>query len=276
LGYWQRLAKIRLPLENINLMEAIPVDEPDSSYTHFKGKDAIGHVAEAQAEGIIDSAEIHGTETPGHLSAAADAARDTAAVLTLALAVLQHTGQGSLGVLSILALGWIFWKTGRSAWLGWFRLERLHRILAQEKWEIEHHRQQERDELRVLYAAKGFEGKLLEDVLDVLMADGDRLLRVMVEEELGLRLQAYEHPLKQAFGAFIGALAATIVMLAAFAVYPAWGLLIGGLAVIGISASTSALQAKNAVIAAVIWNIGILAFAFGSVYFLLDTFYGLH
>ncbi len=90
---------------------------------------------------------------------------------------------------------------GRSAWLGWSRLERLHRILAQEKWEIEHNREQEREELGVLYAAKGFEGKLLEDVLDVLMADGDRLLKVMVEEELGLTLESQVHPLKQGLGA---------------------------------------------------------------------------
>ncbi len=35
------------------------------------------------------------------------------------------------------------------------------------------------------------------------MADDNRLLRVMLEEELGLTLEAYEHPLKQAFGALL-------------------------------------------------------------------------
>lgn len=249
------------------------MEEPDRSFAHFKGKDALNHVVEAQAEGLIDSAEIHGTETPGHLSAAADAARDTAVFLSLMWAFLARAGLASFGVLSILALGWIFWKAGRSAWLGWFRLERLHRVLAQEKWEIEHNRQQERDELGVLYAAKGFEGKLLEDVLDVLMADGDRLLRIMAEEELGLRLQVYEHPLKQSMGAVIGGGAAAIAALLGFFIYPAWGLLVGSLAIAGVAAAMSARQAQNNIISAVVWNLGIFAFAFSSVYFLLDAFY---
>lgn len=247
------------------------MDQPDDSCSHFKGKDAIGHVVEAQAEGLIDSAEIHGTETPGHLSAAADSARDTAAVIALVWAVLAHLHQINAVILAVLALGWTFWKAGRSAWLSWFRLERLHRVLAQEKWEIEHHRQQERDELRVLYATKGFEGKLLEDVLDVLMADGDRLLRVMVEEELGLRLQAYEHPLKQSLGALIGALLASFITIAVFVVFPTWGALIGAAAVICVSSAVSAYHARNGIIAAIVWNLGILAFAFGFVYLLLDA-----
>lgn len=245
----------------------------ETSFSHFNGKDALEHVVEAQAEGLIDSTEIHGTETPGHISAASDAARDTAVTLTFTWAVLAHMDTFGWGILAIFSLGVICWKTGRSAWLGWSRLERLHRVLAQEKWEIEHHRQQERDELRVLYAAKGFEGGLLEDVLDVLMADGDRLLKVMVEEELGLRLQAYEHPLKQALGALAGASFAALVTLAAYAIYPLWGVLIGAFLVTALSAAVSASQARNAVVSAIAWNLGIFSFALGTVYFLLDTFY---
>lgn len=247
------------------------MDQPDDSFSHFKGKDAMGHVAEAQAEGIIDSAEIHGTETPGHLAAAADSARDTAAAMALVWALLVQLHQSSALLLGIFAAGWTFWKIGRSAWLGWFRLERLHRVLAQEKWEIEHHRQQERDELRVLYAAKGFEGKLLEDVLDVLMADGDRLLRVMVEEELGLRLQAYEHPLKQALGSLIGAVFAVFITLAGMWLLPSWGVLLGAALVVALASAHSAHYARNGKIAAIMWSLGILAFAFGVVYLLLDT-----
>src|SRR5262249_17492251 len=141
-------------------------ESPNVNPSHFKGKDAIEHVAEAQAQGIIASAEIHGTEIPGHISAATDAARETGLVLALVwviLAFLQLPFFVIALFIDIFACGWILWKMGRSAWLGWFRLERLHRIVAQEKWEIEHHRQQEREELKALYAAKGFEGKLLED-----------------------------------------------------------------------------------------------------------------
>ena len=35
------------------------------SQDHFKGKDALHHIAEVQAKGMLASAEIHGAETPG-------------------------------------------------------------------------------------------------------------------------------------------------------------------------------------------------------------------
>jgi vacuolar iron transporter family protein len=175
--------------------------------------------------------------------------------------------------IDITGLGLVFWKTGRSAWLGWFRLERLHRIVAQEQWEIEHHRQQEREELKALYAAKGFEGKLLEDVLDVLMADGDRLLRVMVEEELGLTLESHEHPLKQGLGAFIGSFLAALICSLCFFLYPAWGLVIGAALVLAIGSAIAAKRERNRIIPAIVWNIGIGAVSFGFVYFMISYFF---
>ena len=173
--------------------------------------------------------------------------------------------------MAVFAIGWVIWKTGRSAWLAWFRLERLHRIVAQEKWEIEHHRQQERDELKALYAAKGFEGKLLEDVMDVLMADGDRLLRIMVEE-VGLSLESQEHPLKQCIGALVGSLLAALLCLVLFYIYPTWGLLIGSVIGLGLGSAIAAQHERNKVIAAIVWNLGIGAVAFGFVYFIIDYF----
>lgn len=243
--------------------------------SHFKGKEAIEHVAEAQAQGIISSTEIHGTEIPGHISAATDAARETAVVLALVWVLLMELQLPFAQIATLLAIfagGWILWKTGRSAWLAWSRLERLHRIVAQEKWEIEHHRQQERDELKALYAAKGFEGKLLEDVMDVLMADGDRLLRVMVEEELGLSLESHEHPLKQSIGALTGSFLAALLCLLAFFIYPQWGLLIGSIAGLGVGSAIAAQHERNKIVPAVIWNLGIGAIAFGFVYFIIDYF----
>lgn len=242
-------------------------------HDHFQGKDAVGHVAEAQAHGIIASTEIHGTETPGHLSAGTDSARQTAVALLLLEIVLQHlnvpfvaTGQ----ILAVFGCGWFFWKTGRSAWLGWARLERLHRVIAEEKWEIEHHRQQERDELRVLYQAKGFEGKLLEDVLDVLMADGDRLLRVMVQEELGFSLGVHEHPLKQCTGAALGVIIGLTVCLATFYLHPPVGILFGALIVTIGATAISAKYEGNKLIPAVVWNIGMLILSCGCAYYLLN------
>ena len=243
------------------------------SSDHFKDKDALGHVVEAQAQGIISSAEVHGTEIPGNYSAGADATRETSlvlAILWLLLTTLDIPLSHILILLSVFSFGWLLWKAGRSAWLGWFRLERLHRILAEERWEIENYRQQEREELGVLYAAKGFEGKLLEDVLDVLMADNDRLLKVMVEEELGLSLATSQHPLKQAVGAVFGVVTATFICLLLLILLPAYGILIGAAIAIGAASATSARLSKNKPVAAIIWNLGIASLAFGSIYFLLQ------
>lgn len=242
---------------------------------HFKGKDAIDHVAEAQAKGIASAAEIHGTEIPGHISACTDAARDTALLLAFFWIFLIHFSvppTQAILFLSIFGVGLILWKAGRSAWLGWSRLERLHRVVAQEKWEIEHNRGQEREELTVLYAAKGFEGKLLNDVIDVLMADGDRLLRVMVQEELGLSLESHEHPLKQALGAAIGTLIALIFCLACYLLYPPFGMPIGSALTLALSAAVAAHHEGNRIIPAVIWILGIGVVSFGFVYFFAEFF----
>lgn len=248
----------------------------DSNPTHFKGKDAIAHVAEAQAQGIMAAAELHGAETSGKASAGADALRDCSLYLLLGWELLNHTQidhTARLYLLGILGISLLIWKAGRSAWLGWSRLERLHRVLAQEKWEIEHNRQQERDELRVIYATKGFEGKLLEDVLDVLMADGNRLLKVMAEEELGLSLESHEHPLMQSLGAFMGALAAILTTLLGLWINNQWGALAAAVICIASGGALTAVHARNRIIPAIVWNLGLLAISYGSFYFLIDYFF---
>jgi VIT1/CCC1 family predicted Fe2+/Mn2+ transporter len=141
-------------------------------------------------------------------------------------------------------------------------------VVAQEKWEIEHNRPQEREELKALYSAKGFEGKLLDDVIDVLMADGDRLLRVMVEEELGLSLESHEHPLKQAIGAALGALIGCALCLLVFFIYPPWGIVIGAALAMILSAASAAQHEGNKLVPAIVWNLGIGAIAFGFAWFM--------
>ena len=227
-------------------------------------------------KGIAATAESHGTEMPGHISAGADAAKETALALlllwmTLTLIGAQHLWAG----LIIFSVAWIVWKMGRSAWLGWSRLERLHRVIEEEKWEIEHHRGQEREELLALYGAKGFDGPLLDEVVDVLMADEDRLLRVMLEEELGLFLHVYEHPLKQASGAGIGALIGIGIALLGLWVWPALGLLVGAFLMIGVAGATAAIYEGNRLLPAVVWNLALAALGTGLGYFTLRLIGGL-
>jgi len=149
--------------------------------------------------------------------------------------------------------------------------QRLHRIIEEERWEIEHHRAQEKQELTEMYEAKGLTGKLLEEVIDVLMADDNRLLRVMLEEELGLTLEAYEHPLKQAFGALCGSFVSAGVCLIGFWALPSLGLPILAAAVVAASTTVSAKLERNRVWKTIVWNLAIAGLTAGSVYFLIAS-----
>ena len=239
--------------------------------SHFQGKDPVAHVIEKQAEGITALSESHGTEMPGHLSAGADAAREMGVYLLILWTLLSVFNAPTFLILTTFGIGFLAWKTGRSAQLGWARLERLHRLIEQERCEIENNRPEEREELTALYAAKGFEGKLLKDVIDVLMSDNDRLLKIMLEEELGLTLQVYEHPLKQCLGALVGGLFAFLVSAFFYLLIPLYGMLIATVIIVSISAGVAAVYEKNQVLSAIIWNLAIAGVAFGITYYTLHA-----
>lgn len=239
--------------------------------SHFQGKDPVAHVIEKRAEGIIALSESHGTEMPGHLSAGADCAREMGIYLLILWTLLTPFALPTVTILTAFGIGFLAWKTGRSAQLGWARLERLHRVSEQERYEIETNRSQEREELAALYAAKGFEGKLLEDVIDVLMSDNDRLLKIMLEEELGLKLQVYEHPLKQSLGALAGGVFALLVCTFLLLLLPNYGMLFATAAVVSISAAIAAVYEKNQLLPAIIWNLSIAGVAFGATYYIMHA-----
>lgn len=236
---------------------------------HFKGKKPLEHLLEARLKGKFASSEIHGTEIPGHISAAADAAKETSLILLVLWTLL---GSSAHWLILIFLSAWLVWKVGRSAILGWARLERLHRVIEEERWEIEHHRPQEQEELRALYAAKGFSEPLLTEVIDVLMADDNRLLQVMLEEELGLTLESYEHPLKQAAGAFLGVLGATLILSFGLFFLPFWGAPLCAALVIALSAGTTAQLERNHPLPFIIWNLATALLAAGAAYFLTQIF----
>jgi VIT1/CCC1 family predicted Fe2+/Mn2+ transporter len=55
-----------------------------------------------------------------------------------------------------------------------------------EYWEVDNLPEKEREEIEKIYAAKGFEGELLQKVVDTLTADRDRWVSVMMKEELNM------------------------------------------------------------------------------------------
>ena len=57
-----------------------------------------------------------------------------------------------------------------------------HKLI--EYWEVDNIPESERDEVKAIYRNKGFEGQLLEDVVDTITADRDRWVDVMMKDEL--------------------------------------------------------------------------------------------
>lgn len=84
--------------------------------------------------------------------------------------------------------------------------------LERERFEIEHHLEDEIEEVRALYEAKGFREPVLSQVVDTLASDEDRLLKVMMEEELGLSMHHVHHPLLVGLWNFGGSFAAGLAL----------------------------------------------------------------
>lgn len=231
---------------------------------HFEGKSVLEHLKEARSRGVFAKAETHGTERPGAIFAGIDSAKETALVLLL-LWIIFPT---SFSLLIIFSLAWLIWKMARSALLGWARLERLHRLIQEEKWEIEHNREEERQELTALYKAKGLSGKLLDDTISVFMADDNRLLRIMLEEEMGLTLEVFEHPLKQSFGAALGVLISAALFLLSYLYLPIYGPIVAALSIIACAAYLGAKQDQSQILEALVWNLSCSCLAAGTLYFL--------
>ncbi len=244
---------------------------PDNFADHFKGKDALGHVIDARIKGQIATSESHGLEIPGHMGELLYSIKETSALLILLWVSMQAMRVPTSQILYIyifLSFGWMIWSAGRSAFLGWLRLQRLNRLIKEEKWEIEHHRDQEKQELEALYKAKGFSGKLLQDVVEVLMADDNRLLQVMLEEEMGLTLSSFEHPLKHALFSLMGVFFTFLAICGSIIILPQYGIYISGAFMVTLTILVASKKEKTEIMSSLIWLLGIFGISIACVYFI--------
>lgn len=242
--------------------------------SHFKGSSVFEHLKEARKKGHLASKEQHGVEAQGHLIGGADAARDVA-IITLLIWVASSHLQLSLHTFyhlaSLVIIGLLFWKVGRSASLGWSRLERINKLIEDEKHEIETNRAEEKAELTAMYLAKGFSEPLLSQVIDVLMADDNKLLGIMLEEELGVSLESYEHPLKQALGTGVGVFLSASILLSAFLLFGTSGILIASPLIVLIASAFMAKIESVRILHATVWNLAIAFLTITATYFIAKT-----
>lgn len=218
---------------------------------HSESGSAAEHITEAR----MRARQLLSSEA--HIGAVDDwrrtlvSARDTTLLIWLVWATLQGFGHPEFSgpFLTVTALGIALFfgvSTGRATRL---QVQYFSDELERERSEIRDHFSHECEEVRALYAAKGFEGTLLEQVVDTLTSDDDRLLRVMMEEELGLMVHHVTHPLLVGTWNFLGsALVGLAVALPTVWLSPSIAQLwvpIGGAVVLGVVSLIAAQAARR-------------------------------
>jgi VIT1/CCC1 family predicted Fe2+/Mn2+ transporter len=89
------------------------------------------------------------------------------------------------------------------------RTEKFRQI---EAMHIQHFPEGEKEEIRQIFARKGFEGPVLEEIVSVITSDQDRWIDTMLTEELGMQLDSPE-PLQSGLTTFLAFAVAGLVPL---------------------------------------------------------------
>lgn len=123
--------------------------------------------------------------------------RDAVLVLATLWFALHGAGGVSHGpvVLTALSMAYALFASIAAARATYSQVHYYAAELERERQEIRDDLPGEIAEVRALYAAKGFREPLLTQVVETITADDDRLLKVMMEEELGLSIYHVNHPL---------------------------------------------------------------------------------
>jgi VIT1/CCC1 family predicted Fe2+/Mn2+ transporter len=138
-------------------------------------------------------------------------------------AVVAGSAGASLDITIILILGFAnLLADGFSMSVGAYlstksELDNYDKHLRMEYQEIEEIPDMEREEVREIYRAKGFEGELLEQVVAVITADKDRWVDVMMKEELEM-IPESKSPLAMGGVTYLSFLVVGIIPLLAYVV----------------------------------------------------------
>ena len=197
-------------------MTGSAVTEEDGRHSGPDG--SLDHVADHVSEARRRAREVLSCEP--HLGDVDDwrqatvTARDGVVLLWLIWVAMRGFGAAEAAgpVLVSAGLGISVYLGVASAVATRIRLRYLESELDRERREIRDHPESEREEVRALYAAKGFDDPLLTQNTDELCADDDRLMKVMMEEELGLFIQEVNHPLLVCLWNTAGAVIGTLLL----------------------------------------------------------------
>ena len=92
---------------------------------------------------------------------------------------------------------------------------------SRESREIDVYPEGEREEIRQIYAAKGFEGDDLDRVVEVITSDKDRWINAMMTDEMGLSL-SIRSPLRAAAATMVAFIVVGMIPLLSFLIQAIW------------------------------------------------------
>jgi vacuolar iron transporter family protein len=118
-----------------------------------------------------------------------------------------------LGLSSLLADGF---SMGVSNYLGRkSERQRVDKAYNEEIRQIEVYPEGEREEIRQIYALKGFEGPVLEQIVEVITEDRDRWIHTMLQQEKGLQVEGHK-PVRAGTATFVAFLLAGFIPISPF------------------------------------------------------------
>jgi VIT1/CCC1 family predicted Fe2+/Mn2+ transporter len=103
------------------------------------------------------------------------------------------------------------------------RIEFIQKERKREEWEIDHMTESEKQEIRDIYAKKGFTSELLDEIVKVITARKKIWVDTMMKEELGL-IEDSKKPLDAATSTILGFIIIGVIPLVPFVIIFAFGL----------------------------------------------------